>query len=86
MRENKKPENILALSPEMLEQVAGGVMTDRAEVVLDALIKALKKDTAAVHTPEETIEFVTSKLMSNVNFENVTEKDVEEYVLAHWND
>ncbi len=86
MRENKKPENILALSPEMLEQVAGGVMTDRAEVVLDALIKALKKDTAATHTPEETIEFVTSKLMSNVNFENVTEKDVEEYVLAHWND
>ena len=84
MSENKEIDKILKLTPEMLEQITGGVMTDRAETLLNALIIALKKDTAAAHTPEEMIAFVRDNLMDNVNFEGVTEQDVADYVNANW--
>ena len=77
-------DKIFELTPELLEQVSGGVVTERAETVLNALIFALKKDTAAEHTPEEAIEFVTSKLMDNVNLEGVTKQEVADYIRANW--
>ena len=85
MSEKKKPEDILELTPEMLEQIAGGAMTEKADLVLNALIVALKKDTAAEHTPEEMIEVVTTHLVDNVNLAGVTAQDVEDYVRANWN-
>ena len=84
MSERPNLEHILELTPEMLEHISGGVMTERAELVLNALIKALKKDTAAEHTPEEMIEFVTGHLMENINLANVTDQDVKAYVMANW--
>ena len=85
MSENNNLESILELTPEMLEQISGGVMTDRAELVLNALIVALKKDETTVHTPESLVEFVTSKLMDNVNLEGVTEQEIADYIMEHWN-
>ena len=82
--DEKKLEDILELTPELLEQISGGVVTDKAETVLNALIIALKKDPTAEHTPEEMIEFVTTSLMDKVNFEGVTAEDVADYVKAHW--
>ena len=89
MDEKKKLEDILELTPDMLEQISGGVMTDRADEMLNALIIALKKDQEKnpekEHTPDELIEFVTGHLLDNVNFEGVTAEDVADYVNAHWN-
>lgn len=84
MIDNKKLESILELTPDMLEQVSGGVMTDRAETVLNAMIKALKKSTEEEYTPDSLIEFVTSKLMENVNLEGVTKQEVADYIREHW--
>ena len=84
MSENYGFEGFTELTPEMLEQVTGGVVSDKAETVMSALIKALKKDTTAVHTREETIGFVLSNLMDNVLFEGVTEQDVIDYINANW--
>ncbi|MBO7666928.1 MAG: hypothetical protein J6T26_00550 [Firmicutes bacterium] len=84
MQNNKHLEDILELTPDMLEQISGGAVTDRAQIILDALIKALKKDETQTHTPESLIEFVTSQLMDNVNLEGVTEQDVADYVNSHW--
>ena len=78
-------KDIRELSAEELGAVSGGTMTDRAETVLNALITALKKDTSVQRTPEEAISFVTSRLMDNANLAGVTEKEVEDYVRAHWN-
>lgn len=85
MNEDKNLESFLELTPDMLEQVSGGTMTERAEIVLNALINALKKDTTQEHTPESLIDFVTTKLMDNQNLEGVTAQEVEDYVKAHWN-
>ena len=84
MNEKKKLENSLELTPEMLEMVSGGIMTDSAEKVLTALIKVLRNDPNATHTAQETIDFVTAHFMDNKNFEGVTEKDVEDFINAHW--
>ena len=78
-------KGIMELDAEELGAVSGGVMTDRAETVLNALITALKKDTTAERTPDDVISFVTSKLMDNPNLAGVTEQEVEEYVRARWN-
>jgi hypothetical protein len=84
MKQNKNLESILQLTPDMLEQISGGVMTESGEKVLNALIVALKNDTEKEHTPDEMIEFVTSKLMGNKNLEGVTEQDVADFVRARW--
>lgn len=52
--DEKKLEDILVLTPEALEQISGGVVTDRAETLLNALIIAMKKDPAA----EDVAEYV----------------------------
>ena len=59
-------------------------MTDRARIILDALIKALKNDTENAYTPEVAIDFVKSKLMDNINMKDVTEQEVEEYIYNNW--
>ena len=63
---NENFEDVLELTPELLEQVSGGVMNDRAEAVMKAMIKALKNDAQAEHTPEETSKFVIEHLLDNV--------------------
>ena len=78
-------KGIMELGAEELGAVSGGVMTDRAETVLNALSTALKKDTSAERTPDEAISFVTSRLMDNANLAGVTEQEVEEYVRSRWN-
>ena len=83
MSENKNLESIFELTPDLLEQVSGGVMNEKAENVMSALINALKNDKEAEHTPEETIEFVTTKLMGNIIFEGVTEEEVADYIKTH---
>ena len=84
MSDSKKSEDILELTPELLEQVSGGVMNDKAEELMGALIKALKNDTKKEHDQQEMIDFVIEHWLSNVNFEGVTADDVTEYVKSHW--
>ena len=84
MSENKSLESLFELTPEMLDQISGGVMTDKAETVISALINAVKTLGSPEETPESITEFITTKLLDNINFEGVTAEDVAEYVKAHW--
>ena len=84
MSENKDPNQILELTPDMLDHITGGVMTDTAETIMRALIMALKNDTKATHTPQETIEFITTRFMDNVLLTGVTDDDVREYITTNW--
>ena len=72
------------LTPDLLELVSGGVMTDTAENVLHSLIVALKKDTAATHTADEATTFVIEHLMDNKLLTGVTTDDVKEYFATNW--
>ena len=82
MSENKDPN--LELTPDMLDYITGGVMTDTAETIMRALIMALKNDTKIAHTPQETIEFITTRFMDNVLLTGVTDDDVREYITTNW--
>ena len=68
----------------MLENIAGGVVTDKAENVMLALIKALKNDPTTEHTADETINFLIGNCMDNVLFEGVTEEDIRGFVAKYW--
>lgn len=72
------------LTPDLLELVSGGVITDTAENVLHSLIVALKKDTAATHTADEATTFVIEHLMDNKLLAGVTTDDVKEYFATNW--
>ena len=81
---NENFDDVLELTPELLDQVSGGVMNNRAEEVMNALIKALKNDTKAEHTPQEMSDFVIAHWLDNVYFEGVTAEDVTQYVMSNW--
>ena len=75
------------LTPEMLDAISGGVMTEKAEEVLDALISVLKKDTELnnnPHSAQEAIDFITKYCMKDKSFENVNAKDVTDYINKNW--
>ena len=84
MSGNKLMDSIMELSPEMLESIAGGVVTEKAETVMLALIKSLKNDPNKEHTADETIDFILGNCMDNVLFEGVTEEDVRGFVAKYW--
>ena len=84
MSGNKLMDIIRELTPEMLENIVGGVVTDKAENVMLALIKALKNDPTTEHTADETINFLIGNCIDNVLFEGVTEEDIRGFVTKYW--
>lgn len=67
-----------------LEQVTGGVVTDKAEKVLRALISSTKKYN---YDMDSVVSFVRNNLsFDNINLENTTRDEAVQFVMAHWDE
>ena len=67
-----------------LEQVTGGVVTDKAEKVLRALISSTKKYN---YDMDSVVSFVRNNLsFDNINLENTTRDEAVQFVIAHWDE
>ena len=67
-----------------LEQVTGGVVTDKAEKVLRALISSTKKYNYDI---DSVVSFVRNNLsFDNINLENTTRDEAVQFVMAHWDE
>lgn len=76
--------NKIEINLDELEQVTGGVVTDKAEKVLRALISSTKKYN---YDMDSVVSFVRNNLsFDNINLENTTRDEAVQFVMDHWNE
>ncbi len=83
-KENPMDLNKIEINLDELEQVTGGVVTDKAEKVLRALISSTKKYN---YDMDSVVSFVRNNLsFDNINLENTTRDEAVQFVMDHWNE